>query len=1187
MITATTQIKSELSGFVDVNLPSHVAGDYILIVASNDRGSSAITNDQAGYAEAITQYRYGSARSALFYKKATTNNEANPRLTGSGNSTWIVNTLIIKADATQFFDFAVQNDNVLSHNADCLGGTTTASNCIILRGVFADSEEKSYFNLAEDGVGDAISIVDSFANTLQQRLFYTFQRTAGVVPAFRVGSNNLDCQTFSIAIRPATELPPIVESEVEAIGLGVSYLSRTNNINPLSNIVTTLNGNAVDTTTASLSDNIVGDTIYLQINTGIKTVSLPRTIGAYIVLSSNFDFRDKIYSVSIVHENYGQLSEEGLIHLFIDSNDNWVALAPVGKDDYPDGSIYSIYLEPEEMTVLDSSGTIDWSSVNKLGFAYFDDGTSTASRQLKFFNPCLLGNIIFSNFDDLTPKKIGETLSFGSSPTRSSAQGLGQVVLYTSYQIGDGVNTNVYNQSTNSNEYPAVNGNPIVDITSSLLEVRIKASANDIVNFSSSISATESLQKFTMDENSSPSANYNWTGWSCIGKLVTWETDDVPCNGASFLKCHTINIKGADFSTSKFSQSISTTACVAATNGANLSDCSFIREGETYAIEITEAGTYDISGATFTGYTNEINVTAVSGTVNIQLGSGDSEPDHETAGATVVFLTQSTDITAINLTSSYIYLEDNQGSQVDYTANFTGTYSYSIAGGNSGQWKLVIDRQGYQRKTFNFTVDGNAREFDGGLILLKNFDQTNKYTGTSSSSVTVNTTTDRIELQAGSIDAQLIYNACQDRAVLADGMTDDAIASVDFAVTAFGQELTLGDYRLIRSASATGLPIVRKASITQSQDTPVDETNGQVGIDGSNQLSVSGSSLTAVQIREEMDDNSTKLSTIETNTNRVNGLIEDSSGDRFTAKALETSTINQTAFDGLMAGVPTGTKESYQSDISTLATQSSVNSIPTNPLLTNDARITTLVNNTDRVNGLIEDDNGDQFTLKALTNAPDGGLNESSLHTGLDNYSNKNNWKADVSTLASQSSVDAIPTNPLLTIDTRLDRLDVAVSTRSTFSHTTNEVIANITKVNNTAVTIDNFKADISGLATPADIPTVTQIRSGFDPVEFKNSEGEIHQWLDSYPNQDDWKADTVTIDLQPITDAIALLPTAEEIKIEIDANSSLMATKKLDKVNHALLHLDTDGNTIDTYETYSNGVRASTDIDEFRRVTT
>jgi hypothetical protein len=70
--------------------------------------------------------------------------------------------------------------------------------------------------------------------------------------------------------------------------------------------------------------------------------------------------------------------------------------------------------------------------------------------------------------------------------------------------------------------------------------------------------------------------------------------------------------------------------------------------------------------------------------------------------------------------------------------------------------------------------------------------------------------------------------------------------------------------------------------------------------------------------------------------------------------------------------------------VSTRSTQTSVNSIPTNPLLTSDSRL--------------------------------------------------NNLDATISTRATQTSVNAIPTTPLLTGDSRLNNLDAAISTRATQS---------------------------------------------------------------------------------------------------------------------------------------------------------
>jgi hypothetical protein len=60
---------------------------------------------------------------------------------------------------------------------------------------------------------------------------------------------------------------------------------------------------------------------------------------------------------------------------------------------------------------------------------------------------------------------------------------------------------------------------------------------------------------------------------------------------------------------------------------------------------------------------------------------------------------------------------------------------------------------------------------------------------------------------------------------------------------------------------------------------------------------------------------------------------------------------------------------------------------------------------------------------------------------------------------AKESSVLARPTNPLLTNDSRLNNLDAAVSSRSTFNQATQTVDANIVSVQDATVTdIDDFK---------------------------------------------------------------------------------------------------------------------------------
>ena len=125
--------------------------------------------------------------------------------------------------------------------------------------------------------------------------------------------------------------------------------------------------------------------------------------------------------------------------------------------------------------------------------------------------------------------------------------------------------------------------------------------------------------------------------------------------------------------------------------------------------------------------------------------------------------------------------------------------------------------------------------------------------------------------------------------------------------------------------------------------------------------------------------------------------------------------------------------------------------------------LTNIEINTNRVDGLIEDDSGDQFTTKALSQASGGGggsgATPAEIYTYftdgtredafkasvpsnivLDNDPRLDNLDETISSRASQTSVNSIPTNPVLTDDSRLDNLDTTISSRA--SQTTVDGVA-------------------------------------------------------------------------------------------------------------------------------------------------
>jgi pyruvate-formate lyase-activating enzyme len=85
---------------------------------------------------------------------------------------------------------------------------------------------------------------------------------------------------------------------------------------------------------------------------------------------------------------------------------------------------------------------------------------------------------------------------------------------------------------------------------------------------------------------------------------------------------------------------------------------------------------------------------------------------------------------------------------------------------------------------------------------------------------------------------------------------------------------------------------------------------------------------------------------------------------------------------------------------------------------------------------------------------------------------------------------------------------------------------------------------------------TPAQVREAFDEAEFKdkNTEAEIHNWLDSYANKNDWKASD--INLQPVLDAIsdvdAIVKVIEKLtgfKSTYDSNSEILTIYEADGV--------------------------------------
>lgn len=191
------------------------------------------------------------------------------------------------------------------------------------------------------------------------------------------------------------------------------------------------------------------------------------------------------------------------------------------------------------------------------------------------------------------------------------------------------------------------------------------------------------------------------------------------------------------------------------------------------------------------------------------------------------------------------------------------------------------------------------------------------------------------------------------------------------------------------------------------------------------------STHSATDVRTEMDANSTQLAAIVADTNELQ--TDDVPGLIAALNNLSTADV-----DARLSAYDAPTKAEMDSAFSTT-----------------DGLITTLDGIVDAI--LVDTD----VTIPALIAALND-LSAAEVNAEVDTAISD-------AALATAASVAAIPTNPLLTTDTRLNNLDATVSSRSTFDHTADDVTTD-------AASRTASQADVSSLATSASITALNDI---------------------------------------------------------------------------------------------------------------
>lgn len=654
------------------------AGDYIMVCASNQVGASALTLTSATGSwerlDNIDTPRVSTLmRSQIWWHKYDGITMPSAPTAGGGSTAawaafaWVVRDAPSVSDQS-WIDVNARVDEGSAVRIHTIGSVTTTEDDCLLLTVFTAASSAAFeipydFWGVDLSVGRAGDNINTSSPIQRISVASRAQYTAGATPTYdyvQGVSNGARTQHWTIAIKNKTggvkpvgiQNPPtrIFDYFEDNTFTDASLLTDISTIHPtidgqstyalgsIANIVTV---NGVINNNPPIMD------WFRRINI-TPTISTIGIFGVRWDLPSATDYTTGLWCLFFQRNSTNQDSATGVYHYFEDSSGNWSVYQFLNR---VEGTPYNTIVRylPDEIRVDGSVTQPDLTDITKRGFAYHQTYSTAVSRSFHFRAECIqpfnTPLTLTGGGPDypITARRVARMLTSGAAWNLALIQGQGQQVITMPYQLGDGTIATYADDEAQALEYPRVGGVIGYTVLANRQEIRIKASAADTINLSSGIKGTTREQDIVVDPSSSTSATYGFAG-TFLGWNVTGKTG-ISMAGATWIDCAKLDGKGGNYDSCTFRSSIATDAALRLEDGGSASGASFTKGAETYAIEVAGTGTVNIAGATFSGYTKPLNILASSGTVIVEIGSDDTEPTYDTAGATVTIQQPATTLT--------------------------------------------------------------------------------------------------------------------------------------------------------------------------------------------------------------------------------------------------------------------------------------------------------------------------------------------------------------------------------------------------------------------------------------------------------------------------------------------------------------------------------------------------------------
>jgi hypothetical protein len=715
---------------VTIPIPTpHEANDLILMFIGQDNGTTDITTAASGWnlvsgAQAVAQ----GQRSVVYWRLATSSAESDVTFSGA-TAPWIVSAVIVRgADQTNPINANNKTDSANSTSNNLTSGTvtTTVDNCLVFSFIHIDG----LFKITPEDPNQVTNVIRQLGGNTCSLLNIFHKLTAGITSTvnylLETASEGGSCWTVAIAdASPSTAgLSPIAPRCYDVIKRygGISTYSSTDAAftrhdgitwQTLSSIAaTTIDGITVlNNTVTQVNQQSIGQPWGSMTGISVAESAIDATgrwVGATHAISST-DFSDKIIHIewqqSAVSTAF--FGVKGVIMYLEDSSNNWVAHILSIRQGMVANTSY-VTLIDTNYTPYASGGTIDLTDITRVAYMYHRTTTAVTTSILRVQNLLLFDTVEVVGGCAGDPITTGKFQNFytGHGPLYdATVQGNGQALIREGVMIGDGSQKTYVDFSTNSLETPLSFSAALtrrfwkIPVESDSCQFKLKASANDTINYTACVIGTATRQIFQVDPASSASATYNFAGSSIINWLVN--NDVFNFNDCTFVRCaFVLNGGGVDNCELVDCEPMFTD------DTSNITDSNFTSPGTGHAITITATGTFSLEGNTFSGYgVNATTDAAIynnsGGAVTLNLLSTDTTPTiRNGAGASTTLVFAPVPVTATILANSRVQLYNvTTATELDNVFVAGTSYSYNIATSEASVGdtvRLRVCKKGYQ-----------------------------------------------------------------------------------------------------------------------------------------------------------------------------------------------------------------------------------------------------------------------------------------------------------------------------------------------------------------------------------------------------------------------------------------------------------------------------------------------------------